>query len=286
MVDHNKEKYEDDIIYRLRPRFNEQVNGYFMCDRGRMAYKSENDGRLETHRLGNEIKPLQAVVDEIKRRMARAENILFLVSPSASLEQLAAVKALAGEVGAVLSAFSDGYIVEGSGDDFLSRDDKAANRAGVDLLGIAKSRSHFQTAAKKAEVFINFNNDLARSLESDIIDNDLDNAWVVNLATRPGLLGGGRVEEKAAATIALRSWSEYHGVLINFEHIAQKFVGGVTKNIERPDLVDVAAALGSPAADTAAAWVLVQREIPDLMKFGSFIELPAEGVKLDSEAGK
>ena len=31
-VDHKKEKYKDDQIFRFRPRENHDVNGYFICD--------------------------------------------------------------------------------------------------------------------------------------------------------------------------------------------------------------------------------------------------------------
>jgi NADH-quinone oxidoreductase subunit G len=38
VVDQNK-----DVVYRLRPRFNPQAQGYFMCDEGRFGYKYIND---------------------------------------------------------------------------------------------------------------------------------------------------------------------------------------------------------------------------------------------------
>jgi NADH-quinone oxidoreductase subunit G len=286
MVDHNKEKYEDDIIYRIRPRHNEQVNGWFMCDEGRMTYKPENDNRLEECTLAGSVRPLADILDDAKSRLERASKALFLVSPSASLEQLVAVQALAEKTGATVSAFSDGYIIKDDGDDFLIQDDKAANRTGVELLSIAKSRTHFDNMAKEADVFINFNNDLSRSLSEEQIGKLFKDTWVLNAATHPGQLGTA-MEGKADSCIALRSWSEYHGVVVNCDGIAQKFVGGVMKNVERPDIVEVAAGLGSPATGAAAAWALVQKKIPALATFGSFLELPAEGVKLtDNEAGK
>jgi len=35
-VDHRKEKYKDDTIYRFRPLENKQVNGYLICDKRRL----------------------------------------------------------------------------------------------------------------------------------------------------------------------------------------------------------------------------------------------------------
>ncbi|MDN5106002.1 2Fe-2S iron-sulfur cluster-binding protein, partial [Aliarcobacter butzleri] len=46
-VDHRKEKYKDDVIYRFRPRVNKAINGWFMCDEGRLSYTKENENRFE-----------------------------------------------------------------------------------------------------------------------------------------------------------------------------------------------------------------------------------------------
>ena len=44
-IDHNREKYKDDRIYRFRPRVNEAVNGWFICDAGRLSYKALQEKR-------------------------------------------------------------------------------------------------------------------------------------------------------------------------------------------------------------------------------------------------
>ncbi len=281
MVDHNKEKYEDDIIYRLRPRINDQVNGHFMCDEGRMTYKSENDGRIVECSIGGSVKPLSAVLTEAKRQIGKEGEKLFLISPSASLEQMAAVQALAEEFGASLSGFSDGYINEGDGDDYLIKDDKAANRNGLELLGIAADKKSFETALKKADLFVNFGSDLSRSYSEDKLCELIGNTRVINCATHPGPL-----DATASITIAIKSWSEYHGVIVNCDGIAQKFVGGVIKNIERPDITEVAGGLGGPANNREEAWPLVQQKITALRQYEP-TELPAQGLKLsDNEVAK
>ena len=47
-VDHRKEKYKDDQIFRFRPRVNKSVNGHFICDEGRLSYTNESANRFET----------------------------------------------------------------------------------------------------------------------------------------------------------------------------------------------------------------------------------------------
>ena len=46
-IEHNKKKYQDDKVFRFRPKINDDVNGHYMCDDGRLGYKKEIDNRLE-----------------------------------------------------------------------------------------------------------------------------------------------------------------------------------------------------------------------------------------------
>ncbi|XPV83191.1 MAG: hypothetical protein ACNI22_04735 [Halarcobacter sp.] len=55
-VDHRKEKYKDDQIFRFRPRVNRDVNGWFICDEGRLSYKNEEENRFYYSKSRNEQK--------------------------------------------------------------------------------------------------------------------------------------------------------------------------------------------------------------------------------------
>ncbi|MDD2641262.1 MAG: 2Fe-2S iron-sulfur cluster-binding protein, partial [Arcobacteraceae bacterium] len=57
-VDHRKEKYEDDTIFRFRPKVNKAVNGHFICDEGRLSYKKENENRFLTMQCNQETETL------------------------------------------------------------------------------------------------------------------------------------------------------------------------------------------------------------------------------------
>ncbi len=98
-IDHNREKYKDDVIYRFRPLLNEQVNGYFMCDEGRLSYRGENEGRLTEPRLSRQSRPLEDVLTACAKAIEKAERITIVVSPNCSLEQMVTVKALAEKLG-------------------------------------------------------------------------------------------------------------------------------------------------------------------------------------------
>ncbi|HEV8060176.1 MAG TPA: molybdopterin-dependent oxidoreductase, partial [Gemmataceae bacterium] len=73
-VDHNK-----DIVYRLRPRINEQAQGHFMCDEGRYGYHYVNSqDRLKQPASKTQGKlassAYEAVLPEIRRELKEAAS--------------------------------------------------------------------------------------------------------------------------------------------------------------------------------------------------------------------
>jgi NADH-quinone oxidoreductase subunit G len=278
-IDHNKEKYKDDIIYRLRPRLNEQVNGYFMCDEGRLSYTTENENRLTEAKLGKNIRTLDEVIIASKNELERAENIAFLISPDASLEQMVAVKALAGATGATLSGFSDGYIQAGDGDDYLIQDDKAANRAGLAILEIATDKTSFESNLAQADLVINFDNDLSLSYEEGELAKLFEGTKTIACATHANFFTA-----LSNLTIPVSSYSENAGSVINCDNVLQSFPKAVTKNTELPDICQVAAQLGSPLQTSEEVYAELQQVVGALKEYQP-AGIPAEGLNLnDSEA--
>jgi NADH-quinone oxidoreductase subunit G len=138
---------------------------------------------------------------------------------------MAAVKALAEKLKATLSGFSSAYIQEGDGDDFLIQDDKAANRAGLVLLGIDTSREFFETSVRDAELFINFNNDLTRTYSDMHLHALLKDTRCIIAASHADQLTA-----MADIAIPVAAPSEYAGSIINCDNILQTFAAAVSKN--------------------------------------------------------
>lgn len=237
-IDHNREKYRDDVIYRFRPRLNAQVNGYFMCDAGRMTYKLENDNRLAAARVGEKSVELAEAVEAVRRAVSQAKKIVMVVSPNCSLEQMHAVQALAGQCNAAVSGYSDGYVQQGDGDDFLIQDDKAANRASFAILGIDSGKAGFDQAIAGADLLISFQNDLTRSLENDTLFEK----------TQFVLIGSYENDCAARAAISLpvASYSEDTGMVVNCDGILQEYRAAVGKISPAPSLIEVVHQLGGP----------------------------------------
>jgi len=275
-IDHNREKYKDDKIYRFRPRLNEQVNGYFMCDPGRMTYKKENEGRLTTARMGKNEKSVDDVIAACLTEIERAGKIVVLVSPNSSLEQLVTAKALAEKLGATLSGFSDGYIVKGDADGYLICEDKSANRAGLAKLGIDTSKAAFEQAMAEATLLLNFDNDLTLSYSEVELVKLLKDTKSILFGTRDNELVG-----LAALSMPVASYSEYAGTIINCDNVLQSFKKAVTKNDDPLDIVALAARLGSPLTSQAECFDALKPFINPLAEL-SMYSVPATGLKLDT----
>ena len=278
-MEHNKEKNKDDLLYRFRPRLNEQVNGYFICDEGRLSYKLENENRLTVPQIGKVERDFESVITACNNEIAMSQRPAFLISPSASLEQMVAVKALADKIGAPISGFSDGYIKEGDGDDYLIQDDKAANRKGLELLGIDTSKAGFETAADEADLLINFGNDLSLSYSADEIKE-------LTKATKTIVCASHMRDyiHDANIIIPIASYSEYEGCIVNCDNILQKFSKAVTKNNEQSTICQLALEFGSPLSTPAEIFAELQQVAPQLKQYKP-ATIPAEGLNLnDSEA--
>ena len=94
-VDHRKEKYKDDQIFRFRPRKNMAINGFFMCDEGRVSYHKENENRFELPLASNEETTLSDSLAEVFKHISTTKETLFVISPSLSIEEMKNVNNLA-----------------------------------------------------------------------------------------------------------------------------------------------------------------------------------------------
>ncbi|MBN8554636.1 MAG: (2Fe-2S)-binding protein [Deltaproteobacteria bacterium] len=90
-VHHKKGKH----IYRLKPRFNEAVNSYWMCDKGRYTYKDSNyDRRLSNAKMAGVDIPyseaIQTWASDLRVLVAteRTDEIGVWISPHHSNEEL------------------------------------------------------------------------------------------------------------------------------------------------------------------------------------------------------
>jgi NADH-quinone oxidoreductase subunit G len=124
--------------YRYRPRENEQVNKSWMCDQGRVSYKSLNSERVNEPRVGKKAEgkatsyeqALAAAGDKLKN-YAGESTLAFLASPVASVEDLLASFEFATQQLKVKVVYVGGR-ADGQADHLLMQADKNPNRKGLE----------------------------------------------------------------------------------------------------------------------------------------------------------
>ncbi len=131
--------HEAGRIYRLKPRYNPEVNGRWMCDRGRMTYKQvHSERRLLTPLDGGKDVTWAAAREQLARMLEGKPPALAVVSPHASLEEMFLAVKLAG---AEATVSGPANLDREDGDDLLLDADRTPNRRGLATLGIPELQS-------------------------------------------------------------------------------------------------------------------------------------------------
>ncbi len=161
-VDHNKLKYKDEKIYRFRPRRNDEVNGHFICDEGRLSYKSLQEERQEFMEIDGREATLGEVLGRYDTLLKSSENIVILADANLYIEELEKIISYADSIGAKLYTPMESYVDEEFGDDWLRSSMRASNAKGVEMLSIAD-----KIPDEKISLLIDFNHPDAKSIEAE-----------------------------------------------------------------------------------------------------------------------
>jgi NADH-quinone oxidoreductase subunit G len=129
-------------IARLKPRFNADVNRWWICDDGRYGFgfvDAPTRLSMPTRRVGGGPREItwDEAIAEVATRLARyrPDEIGVLASPKMSNEDLFALKALAERLGITRLAFAVPPPEPGDEDKLLIRSDKNPNSRGAELIG-------------------------------------------------------------------------------------------------------------------------------------------------------
>jgi NADH-quinone oxidoreductase subunit G len=129
-------------VLRLKPRYNADVNQWWMCDEGRFGFHWIDHGRLTQVRHDGSASTWEAAIagitDALKalRAEGAGSRLGVIASPKLSNEDLFLIKEIFGDaLGATVTASVP--TPPGYSDDFLIRADKNPNMAGATLLGLA-----------------------------------------------------------------------------------------------------------------------------------------------------
>jgi NADH-quinone oxidoreductase subunit G len=137
----------DNVVVRMRPRVNQEVNQFFLCDEGRLNYRwlSRRDRVEFPHvRQGTALAPVDwDVAIEAAVSAMRGRRVFVLASPGLSNESLfllATIAERAGGAGAFRVRQGPESALEGV-HDLALRADRAPNGRGAELMGFTRSTS-------------------------------------------------------------------------------------------------------------------------------------------------
>jgi len=213
----------DDSVKRLTPRFNAEVNGYWMCDEGRLSYQ-----RLyAAPRILRAESPdgTRTDWDSAVRKMAATlkqsgkGRVAAVLSPRLTAEDLFAWKAFFAAVGDVRLGVRK--LVRGRDDALLIRADKGGNsQSAAWIFGNVGGEEKLLEAAGRGEVdtliVLGDPLDPADNLTLPAVTRGRINSVVFVGPFRAGAAEGANVVLPTAA------WSEQDGTVVNFEGRIQR----------------------------------------------------------------
>ncbi len=231
---HLKEKR----VMRLKPRENQDVNKWWMCDEGRYAYKAIDDNRIKKTRYpggpttsaetlnGQSEKVLEAALEKLAAALkgAKPSSWGVIATPQSTNEELFLVRRLFRDALKVkdLAFWAPGQ--EGYQDDFLIRADKNPNMAGAKRILALDEKSGDITSvverAKKGEIenlFV-FSTDLAKVFGADTLKAVRSKVKTL-VFEGPN---GNPTADAADFVLPSSSYAEKDGTFTNFEGRVQR----------------------------------------------------------------
>jgi len=246
----------DNMVVRMRPRPNEDVNKYFMCDYGRLNYRWINrQDRVDVPmvRQGATLAGTdwQIAIAEAARVLS-GKKAFVLASPNLSNEALHLLAELVkktGGSGAYRVPQGDEAPLPGV-EDLSLRPDRAANARGAEIVGFNRADKPL-SAMGNGDVLIVADEELAGV---DAVDVARAGAIIVIGTTLPAW-----ARHAAAVVLPIANFAEEEGTFTNLRGRVQRFLQAKTApGFARPSwyvLSDLLAAVGGSANYSLASEV-------------------------------
>ncbi len=248
-------RYHKDRVQRLKPRYNKEVNGHWICDEGRYAYHAiDSENRLKVPSIRQSEITQEVSWEEAIRSIAKSlketldqygpQGVAVLASPQMTNEELFGVRQL----------FQDNLKIETIefrvptgkepySDDILITADRNPNTKGAEIFIPSRpgARNLLQACSEgRIHLLYVFHHDLTFSYDSDYVSS------VLGKVDRVVFQGSWNHSTAALADTILPAavYAEKDGTYTNFEGRVQRIHAAVPPEGESlPDL-DIVAKLG------------------------------------------
>jgi len=215
-------------VMRLKPRFNEHINQWWMCDEGRYGYKFHDHNRIlaPLKRMDNQVgeRSWDAMLSDLAGRIKTSgEKIGVIVSPQLMNEEIFLIRRLFGEKLGIKNLFLAKAVADGFEDEILIRADKNPNSKGAELLRFSyddAALARFFESCERGEVegLIVFGQDLLDLHGAHLTEEGLKNIpWISFIGSNHNLMS-----EMAAYVLPSATYLEKEGTFTNFEGRIQK----------------------------------------------------------------
>jgi NADH-quinone oxidoreductase subunit G len=241
--------------YRYRPRDNEKVNQFWMCDEGMLTYKQAHDGRLVQAKVRGGDASTAKAIEEAKSLFAGVpkESVALVFSAAHSVEDNWMLR----EVGATLFGSRSFYAsgaADGYEDRILIHRDKNSNTAGVKQ--IAPSAKALQALVEDVGSG-RVTHVIALGASAASATDALRGAVVITVAAHQGPLA-----DVATILLPATSWAEQSGTYVNAKGVKQVSEKALEPlGASRPawrHLLDLGVALGYEVSTTSLKQIRAQ----------------------------
>jgi NADH-quinone oxidoreductase subunit G len=216
-------------VARLKPRFNDAVNRWWLCDEGRYGFGAVDDpSRIPTplRRVGLTLEPvswdtaLAAVAEALGAHAP--DRIGVLASPKMANEDLFALRRLLERLGVTQAAFGVPPRTAGTEDDLLRRADKNPNTRGAEAIGFAGDGAGLLAAARAGQLGCLW------VFHHDLLDCGWPPGEVTEALRRVRTLiftgpNANATSSRAHLVLPAAAWVEREGTFTNFEGRVQRF---------------------------------------------------------------
>ena len=279
-LDHEKTR-----TYRYRPRFNADVNQWWICDEGRLSYKQLHENRLDTALLQGQPGDLTAAVAEAARLIQTTvqqhgrDAIVAIASSTASLEDNFMLRHMLLQATDSEAVYGPNFEHWGEADEFLRMADKTPNTAGLQFLGIPTEAAGLEQALKNPQV------KLVISLDNDAAEL---RARLGEARVKTVFLGSHRSPLALEADVALpiTMHAEHYASYVNGQQRLQKVSQAYFPITDARPGWKLVAELFKPLltaaplyADVEDIWGLLRSKFAQLSSL-TFYEIPDQGLDL------
>jgi len=227
-------KNEGRRLARLKPRCNDEVNDWWMCDEGRYSFKFvDDDDRIEEPVVRTDGKAqntdfkeaLELAAEGLRNSAASTDReVAVLVSPRAANEELYLLKRVFSEqLPGTRLVFSSATPFEPTEDDILRKKDKNPNTKGAELMSLTPDSAEVWSLSELKDAILAGEIEALYICYHDItgLSEEYSAGWAEVLERVPLVIYQGtntcQTSKKAQIVLPAATFAEREGTVTNFQ---------------------------------------------------------------------